>query len=616
MTFPPQPPREADWSTWGTFLHNTASASWPIWPSGGDDSVSIRTALAGGARTILLLPGQTYSFTTSIGEDMVDINQSLTIIAWGATCLITGAGLATTPQFTPDPTVKWLFFPNTASASVNGKTSVTVDTTTRTTLTGGASGASSHRLRIFGGTWDGQGGNVGLVFGNIGPTRFDGMVLKGLRVGISWFDYQDANEIRRTHFRSPNTDAWMMWQIQNGDGIVMDGLKCDSKGGMWRATNCHGGEARACVGGHFSFTNCTGITLSSYHLEMDNSAIQTAGIPGIDISNSQVRISDAHFFGSKYAGISPIDVNDVANERHSEVVIEHTRFRWYYRSGESDVTRPGDVNLASLVANSVVTFEDVSGLVTVQGGDSVIKRANWRLTSGDAAITAALGAVQGQVQRPTTLRQLNGAWVFEPSSGGVRMVRVLTAPNLGTVTTASAAAEGLAGTLTPGTRLDYIAAMLDEAGLYTNLSAALIFNPTNSLGVGASGSVRLAPTLPGRGTLRLWRKAGAGVGTTPDRYVDLPIDATSTRLYDTGAAVNGIPWITTGIPIPNTVAATNQTYDRIIQPGGLVQATGAGTPEGVIIAPVGSTYARTDGVANATLYVKESGTGATGWAAK
>jgi hypothetical protein len=151
MTFPPQPPREADWSTWGTFLHNTASASWPIWPSGGDDSVSIRTALAGGARTILLLPGQTYSFTTSIGEDMVDINQSLTIIAWGATCLITGAGLATTPQFTPDPTVKWLFFPNTASASVNGKTSVTVDTTTRTTLTGGASGASSHRLRIFGG---------------------------------------------------------------------------------------------------------------------------------------------------------------------------------------------------------------------------------------------------------------------------------------------------------------------------------------------------------------------------------------------------------------------------------------------------------------------------------
>lgn len=39
-----------------------------------------------------------------------------------------------------------------------------------------------------------------------------------------------------------------------------------------------------------------------------------------------------------------------------------------------------------------------------------------------------------------------------------------------------------------------------------------------------------------------------------------------------------------------------------------------GSPEGVVIAPVGATYQRSDGVAGATLYVKESGTGNTGWA--
>lgn len=43
---------------------------------------------------------------------------------------------------------------------------------------------------------------------------------------------------------------------------------------------------------------------------------------------------------------------------------------------------------------------------------------------------------------------------------------------------------------------------------------------------------------------------------------------------------------------------------------------GAGTPEGAVAAPVGSIYTRSDGGANTTLYVKESGTGNTGWVAK
>lgn len=41
-----------------------------------------------------------------------------------------------------------------------------------------------------------------------------------------------------------------------------------------------------------------------------------------------------------------------------------------------------------------------------------------------------------------------------------------------------------------------------------------------------------------------------------------------------------------------------------------------GSPEGALTAPVGSTYRRKDGGANTTFYVKESGTGATGWVAK
>ena len=50
--------------------------------------------------------------------------------------------------------------------------------------------------------------------------------------------------------------------------------------------------------------------------------------------------------------------------------------------------------------------------------------------------------------------------------------------------------------------------------------------------------------------------------------------------------------------------------------GTITIATGTGSPEGVVTANVGSQFMRTDGGANTTLYIKESGTGNTGWVAK
>lgn len=43
---------------------------------------------------------------------------------------------------------------------------------------------------------------------------------------------------------------------------------------------------------------------------------------------------------------------------------------------------------------------------------------------------------------------------------------------------------------------------------------------------------------------------------------------------------------------------------------------GTGDPENVVTAPVGSLYRRYDGGAGTSLYVKESGTGNTGWVGK
>jgi hypothetical protein len=43
---------------------------------------------------------------------------------------------------------------------------------------------------------------------------------------------------------------------------------------------------------------------------------------------------------------------------------------------------------------------------------------------------------------------------------------------------------------------------------------------------------------------------------------------------------------------------------------------GVGTPEGHVTAPIGTLFLRADGGAGTTLYVKETGTGKTGWVGK
>lgn len=47
---------------------------------------------------------------------------------------------------------------------------------------------------------------------------------------------------------------------------------------------------------------------------------------------------------------------------------------------------------------------------------------------------------------------------------------------------------------------------------------------------------------------------------------------------------------------------------------GIADLTGTGSPEGVITAPLGSTFRQSDGTAGAILWLKQSGAGNTGWA--
>jgi hypothetical protein len=76
---------------------------------------------------------------------------------------------------------------------------------------------------------------------------------------------------------------------------------------------------------------------------------------------------------------------------------------------------------------------------------------------------------------------------------------------------------------------------------------------------------------------------------------------------------NGYPW-TTATPIVGFEASGARVRLGAKTAPGIF--TGSGSPEGVVSAPIGSLYTNTAGGASTTLYVKTSGTGATGWTAK
>ncbi len=124
----------------------------------------------------------------------------------------------------------------------------------------------------------------------------------------------------------------------------------------------------------------------------------------------------------------------------------------------------------------------------------------------------------------------------------------------------------------------------------------------------------------------------------PDQYYAFIVNAvptlsgtTSKGYYtfsDITGTANGSASLDNGKDCIFCIKAPDQVSGETITPAAVISDSfsltasgptwrnGTGSPEGVLTAPVGSLYSRTDGGADTTLYVKESGTGNTGWAAK
>jgi len=206
-----------------------------------------------------------------------------------------------------------------------------------------------------------------------------------------------------------------------------------------------------------------------------------------------------------------------------------------------------------------------------------------------------------------SLGRLTGAILTDRGSGYVGDFQVIVSGGTGTAPTvwARVTNDGRVGGL-------------EITGSGSGMAGTWTFDFSNGNGTGAAGTPIVGvPTLNSRrikliafdSDFRI--TAGASNGT-----LSLPAPYSSTMTIKARGVLTLEASQEAWIPVAYEAPAGTIYPTRVALPGGAIHTAGAGTPEGVLAAPVGSTYARTDGGAGTSFYVKESGTGNTGWVAK
>jgi hypothetical protein len=334
----------------------------------------------------------------------------------------------------------------------------------------------------------------------------------------------------------------------------------------------------------------------------------------------------------------------------------------------------GGTGATTLTANSVLLGNGTSALQTVAPGtNGNVLTSNGTTWTSAAPTTGANPAGSGsELQFRSSGTAFGAVTGSSVSAGAVTLGDTLTVTQ-GTANAAAIASTGYSLTGSNATALLTLAGTWNTTGTPTALNLNITDTASNAASnlaafqVGGTTRVafpkRGAVTFPDSstasisapgvanwaGTLGLFGSSGGLLVTLATNNINLSGAATFTfggssgpaLIYDANhilAQRNGTNAQT--FRIYETDSGANDEYLEISAAAGTnlirPQATGTGTasvvryhtttavfftsgtgsPESVVTAPVGSMYTDTTGGAGTTLYVKESGTGSTGWVAK
>ncbi|MFB9375712.1 hypothetical protein ACFFKU_17650 [Kineococcus gynurae] len=526
-------------------------------PTGRRDSApALQELYDQGARLVSLAPRGTYRLDSPVFLDDDGPFDRFVLQGNGATLRL-GDGLAATDAFTADPETRWAFLANSTRAS---GPRVEVSPATRAT---GPDVGGTLRFVVRDVVVDGGGRNVGLAFLNRCAARFEGVVMTAARALVSWFDYCDGIVLDQCHARVDTVpDAWLLYQVANGDGIVLVSPKTERGIGAARLQNCKGATIQAPVSGRFSFDRCRAVHVTGGHTEADLSAVTAFAVRA-----SSVTLDTSVLYPSRDADAPTLVVDDDDDGNGSTVVLRQVTEMVLHRDGSSSVRaeRQGDVVAAPLVEvrrTQPGTTLSVDGAATQVGtlatGARWLPSAGWRVVSPDPEITTALESDSGSWLRATGRWQLarRDRWRVLPLGGSSAYCPDLQAPE---IVDAQGSLDGVRGVL--GGQVSYVAALRDAQGGWSGLSEA------TRADVGGSGSVRVRIRTTAPATLVLWRSRGDGVAARAEGRVSLGVPAGVVTVYDTGQFLGGLPWVAASGDVPETLARRSTTGPLLVLDG-------------------------------------------------
>lgn len=433
----------------------------------------------------------------------------------------------------------------------------------------GISSTGFPRLTLEYLTVDGQSGTRGMVFSNASSVACRHMkVLSTYRL-VQTTGYCDQMEFRHLRIQPGSiSGAVMYYNHGNGDGLVMEQIGAGDDVVVADVQNCNGGTITGGIVGVYKFTSCQAISVIGYHNDGGDDVTGYQVSPSFVLSSSKVS-----FYGGwdQIGTLSPvIQVNDTSSVGYSEVRIYGWNFG--FRPHTANKVRFAHVQVLAAQPATKVSFRGC-------GSDFEPESTTNRYPAGptfaatDSGIQAAFDAWPTAMLEDADLAQTDLGWQFLSPGGGRIFRRIGTAPSL----TASAVSN-VPGSFSAGTKFYKVA-------VYTDKTRALATTASTEASVAISGtqSAQLAVTTRATPALvRIWRGTAAGTYTA---YADLAISGYAAAVIDTGLAVNGIAWTSTGIPTP---PAANTTMDGTVTGRAATFAAGA--------APTAGTWAAGDRV--------------------
>jgi hypothetical protein len=290
------------------------------------------------------------------------------------------------------------------------------------------------------------------------------------------------------------------------------------------------------------------------------------------------------------------NVEDVANAATS----------WAAKGANSDITSLSGITGDISTARSV-RFDIAAGVTPVEG----------QITWNDVDDTLAIGMNAGGVQQLVGFQTFYRVKASSAITKGEVVMAVGAVGNSGVIEAASATGLGVNdGQYIIGVASQSIA--LNNFGYVTafGLVQGIQTNGANYGEVWVDGDILwYDPTTPGGLTKTV------PPAPNPKVLMAIVINANPANgsvfvRVTAGSVLGGTDG---NVDLTTPVDGEVITYDAATQvwtDSGVRMFSGTGSPETVVTAPVGALYTRTDGGANTTQYIKESGSGNTGWVAK